>query len=207
MTRRHVALALLAALLLAPLKQALAVEASPFVGAMLPANSMLLAGDGSAYLRMQTYTVYGLGLGTSVTDRIGAEVVLGAGSGKMELQGSGSSFAFPTTMFFADLRARARMLGGNQSSLGLVLGVGYTDFKLGLFDLAHETDQGDFIGRLTGVAGVDLRTQLSERLGLKMVIVDRLHKHGASLDLGPGYSDKTQNDVFATAGLAFSLAD
>ena len=204
---RSLALAMLVALLLAPPKQALAIEASPFVGVMLPANSILLAGDGTAYIRMQTHTVYGLGLGTSITERIGAEVVLGAGTGKMELQGSGTSFAFPSTMFFADLRARARLLGGNRSSLGLVLGVGYTDFKLGLFDLANETDQGDFIGRLTGVAGVDVRTQLSERLDLKVVLVDRIHKHGAGLNIGPGFSEKTQNDVFATAGLAFALGD
>jgi hypothetical protein len=207
MTRNHLTLALLAILLTAPLKQALAIEASPFVGAMLPANSLLLAGDGSSYLRMQTHTVYGLGLGTSLTKRIGIEAVLGAGTGKLELQGSGSSFYFPTTMFFADLRARARLLGGERSSLGLVLGVGYTDFKMGLFDLANETDQGDYIGRLTGIAGVDVRTELSEHLALKMVMVDRIHKEGAGLDLGPGFSEKTQNDVFATAGLAFTLGD
>jgi len=207
MTRNHVALALLAALLLAPLRLALAIEASPFIGAMLPANSLLLAADGSAYLRMQTHTVYGLGLGTSLTKRIGGEMVLGAGTGKMELQGSGSSFAFSTTMFFADLRARARLLGGDRSSLGLVLGVGYTDFKLGLFDLANETDQGDYIGRLTGVAGVDVRTQLNDRLALKLVMVDRLHKEGVGLDLGSEFSKKNQNDVFATAGLAFTLGD
>jgi hypothetical protein len=207
MIRSHVALALLLPLLLAPAKQALAIEASPFVGVMLPANSLLLAGDGASYLRMQTHTVYGLGLGTSLTQRIGAEVVLGAGTGKLELQGSGTTFSFPTTMFFADLRARTRLLGGERSSLGIVLGVGYTDFKLGLFDLANETDQGDFIGRLTGVAGVDVRTQLSERLHLKVVIVDRLHKQGAGLNLGTDFSEKTQNDIFATAGLAFALGD
>ena len=207
MTRRYAALALLGALLLAPHKQALAVEASPFVGAMLPANSLLLAGDASSYIRMQTYTVYGLGLSSSLTQRIEGEVVLGAGTGKMELFGTATQFALPATMFFADLRARTRLLGGDHSSLGLVLGVGYTDFKLGLFDLAHETDLGDFIGRLTGVAGVDVRTKLSERLHVKVVIVDRIHKHGVGLNLGSEFAEETQNDVHATAGLSFALAD
>ena len=208
MTHRHVALAaLLGALLLAPHKQALAVEASPFVGVMLPAKSLLLAGDGSAYLRMQTYTVYGLGLSTSLTQRIEGEVTLGAGTGKLELFGTGEGFYFPATMFFADLRARTRLLGGDHSSLGLVLGVGYTDFKMGLFDLGHETNLGDFIGRLTGVAGVDVRTKLSDRLNLKVVIVDRIHKHGVGLEFGPDFAEDTQNDVFATAGLSFALAD
>ena len=207
MIRSRVALALLLASLLAPAKQALAIEASPFVGVMLPANSMLLAGDNSSYLRMQTHTVYGLSLGTSLTQRIGAEVVLGAGTGKMEIFSGSTALALPSTIFFGDIRARARLLGGERSSLGLVLGVGYTDAKLGLFDLANESNLGDFVGRVTGVAGVDVRTQLSDRLHLKVVVVDRIHKHGAGLNLGSDFSEKTQNDVFATAGLAFTLGD
>jgi hypothetical protein len=207
MARRHASLTALLILLVVPSQSALAaIEATPFTGAMIPANSLILQGS-SAYLRMQTHTVYGLSLGTSLSRRIGVEAVLGAGTGKLEFVG-GTALALGSTAFIADLRGRMRLLGSDQTQLGLVLGVGYTDFKLGLLDLANEIDQGDYIGRLTGVAGVDLRGDLGDRLHLKFVMVDRIHAQGLSIEglTGiDGVSEKTQNDIVATVGLTFSL--
>jgi hypothetical protein len=207
MIRSQLAAIALVALLAVPFRSASAFEATPFVGAMIPANSLVLQTSGTAgYFRMQTHTVYGLSLGT-VAGGIGVEAVLGVGTGKMELLGGSDVILLQSTAFMADLRGRLRLLGVDESQLGLVLGVGYTDHKLGLFDVANETNVGDYVGRLTGVAGVDLRSDLSERLHLRVSVVDRIHKHGISITGlgGPGVSEKTQNDIVTTAGLAFSL--
>jgi hypothetical protein len=208
MTRKYLSLAALIALLIVPSGPALAaIEATPFIGAMIPVNSLLLlTSASSSYLRMQTHTVYGLSLGVPLKGRIGLEAVLGTGSGKMEIVGGSTSFLLGSTLFLADLRGRVRLLGGDQSQLAAVLGVGYTDFSSGIFDLAHETNQGSFVGRLTGVAGTELRGDLSDRVHLNVVIVDRIHDEGAGLNgLGSEVSRKTQNDIVATTGLTFSM--
>ena len=207
MIRRNLTLTVLLALLIVPVRTALAAcDITPFIGAMIPANSQFLQTSGSsAYIRMQTHTVSGVSLGTSLTQKIGAEVVLGTGTGKMEIV-STTQLSLASTLFFADLRGRIRLLGGDQSSLSGVLGVGYTDFNIGLFDLAHETDQGTFIGRLTGVAGAEIHGELSDRVHLNVSVVDRVHDQGVGLNLfGAAASKKTQNDIMATAGLTFAL--
>jgi hypothetical protein len=206
MLRSRLTLVALLALLVVPFRPAYAIDVTPFVGAMIPANTLLLQTSGStAYIRMQSHTVYGLALSTPLTEKIGGELVLGTGTGKMEIVGGTTTLDLGSTLFFADLRGRIRLLGSDQSSLGGVLGVGYTDFKTGLFDLAHETDLGDFFGRLTGVAGAELHSNLSERLRLNVTVVDRVHVSGIGIDLGAESSKKTQNDIMATAGLTFGL--
>lgn len=207
MHRRHLTLAALLALFAASSQPALAaIDATPFIGAMIPANSLLLESSGASYIRMETHTVYGLALGTALTQKIGAEVVLGTGTGKMEVVGGTTNLYLGSTLFFADLRGRVRLLGGDQSQLSGVLGVGYTDFNIGLFDLAHETGQGTFLGRLTGVAGAEIHDNLSDRVRLNVSLVDRVHVSGAALNIGAtDTSNKTQNDIMATAGLTFGL--
>jgi hypothetical protein len=208
MIRRYLTLAALLAPLVVPVRPALAAcDVTPFIGAMIPANTMYMQTTGStAYIRMQTHTVYGLSLGTSLTQKIGGELVLGTGTGKMEIVGGTTTLALGSTLFFADLRGRVRLMGGDQSQLSAVLGVGYTDFNVGLFDLAHETDQGTFIGRLTGVAGAEVHGDLSDRVHLNVTVVDRVHDQGVGLNLGGvDISKKTQNDIVATAGLTFAL--
>lgn len=199
-----------AALLLAvsialPLKTASAgtCQVSPFVGAMIPANTLLLLTSGGSYIRMKTHTLYGLDVEHSLSPKLGVDVVLATGTGSMEVIGGTTSLALGSTAFIADLRGRYRLMGTEDDNLGLVLGVGYTDFNSGLFDLAHETDTGTFLGRLTGIAGVDLHGSLTDRLGLKAVFVDRIHVSGLSAPglTGPDYVEKTQNDLCITAGI------
>jgi hypothetical protein len=185
-----------------PTKNARAVEVTPYVGAMIPTNSMMITGL-SSWFRMKTHTVYGLAVGTSLTQRIGAEAVLGAGTGNLETVG-GDIFTIASTMFIADLRAHVRVAGTDRSQLGIILGVGYTDFDTGAFDAAEEFGFGVFLGRLTGIAGVGLRRELSDRVGLRFDIVDRLHDQGAEV-FGSDDPEKTQNDIVATIGISYGM--
>ena len=206
MTRRSLALAALLALMAVPVHSAhAAVEVTPFFGAMIPANTQFMESSGASFIRMETHTVYGLALGTSMGKKCGVEVVLGTGTGKMEIVGGSTVLGLGTTVFMADLRGRHRLFGGDQSSLSAVVGVGYTDFKNGLFDLAHETDLGEFFGRLTGVAGAEIRSDLSDRVHLNFVAVDRVHHSGVGLDFSSDSIVKTQNDITVTAGLTFGM--
>jgi hypothetical protein len=206
MSRRlFAASALLCLCILAPCTARAALDATPFVGAMIPANSQLLVTSGSSYIRMQTHTVYGLMLSCPLKDKIGGELVLGTGTGKMEIVGGSTALPLASTLFMVDLRGRMRLLGTERSHLAGVLGVGYTDFNSGLFDLAHETDQGTFIGRLTGIVGAEIHGDLTDQAHLNIGLVDRIHDAGVGLSSGLDGSEKTQNDLVATAGLSFSL--
>jgi hypothetical protein len=206
MHRRHAVSALLALCVLLPHPAHAALDVTPFVGAMIPANSQLLiTNSGSSYIRMQTHTVYGLALGCPLKDKIGGELVLGTGTGKMEIVGGSTALQLASTLFMVDLRGRVRLLGTERSHLAGVLGVGYTDFNSGLFDLAHESDLGTFIGRVTGIGGAEFHGELSDQAHLHISLVDRVHAAGVSLNSGLDGSRKTQNDLMATAGLSFSL--
>lgn len=214
MTRGPLTLLLFAAVLasalaLAPAPASAAEhEITPFIGVMIPANSLLLESSGSI-VRMQSQTLYGLDMGHNLSGRFGLSAVLAAGTGKMEVIGGSTAIVLATTTFIADLRGRFRLCGkSDEANTGLVVGVGYTDVNSGLFDLAHETNQGTFLGRLTGVVGGDIHAPVSDRFGLKVTAVDRIHVSGVSLNGlgGPGTFEKTQNDICVTAGLTFSLA-
>jgi len=207
MTRGSIALLvlMLALSMVLPLQSASAgtCEVSPFIGAMIPANTLLIETSGGGYIRMKTHTIYGLDLQHNLSPRLGVDIVLATGTGSMEVVGGSTALELASTAFIADLRGRLRLMGEEDNNLGLVLGVGYTDFNSGLFDFAHETDAGTFLGRLTGIAGVDLHGRLTDRIGLKAVFVDRVHVSGLSINgiSGPGNVDKTQNDLTITGGI------
>lgn len=214
MTRFPLSLFLLAAIFASALALAPAPawaaehEITPFIGAMIPANSLILS-TSPTVIRMQTQTLYGLDMGHMMSGRFGIDAVLAAGTGKMELTGGVSALTFATTTFIADLRGRFRLCGKpDEANTGFVFGAGYTDVNSGLFDYFHETNQGTFLGRLTGVVGADVHAPVSDRFGFKATVVDRIHVQGVSLNsglTGTGVSEKTQNDICATAGLAFSI--
>lgn len=204
MIRRRIVLLASLVVLSSSVRPAMAaLEASPFAGAMVPANALILLTGTSTYIRMQTHSVFGLAVGSSMTERIGIEAVLGVGTGKLEVASTAVSMG--STMFLADLRATMRVIGGDDAQLGLVLGGGYTDVNTGLFDLLDETGLGDFMGRLTGVGGLALRAGLSEKLRLKAEVVDRIHVQGIRLNSTTESSEKTQHDIVATVGLTFRL--
>ena len=145
-------------------------------------------------------------MGKMMGSRLGISAVLAAGTGKMEILGGSTTLALATTTFIADLRGRFRLCGSpDDANTGLVLGVGYTDVNSGLFDFAHETNAGTFLGRLTGIAGADVHAPVSDRFGLKVTAVDRIHVQGVTINGGSAFIEKTQNDICATAGLTFKL--
>lgn len=213
MTRGIAALALLLAVSFAvPIRPAMAgtCEVSPFVGAMIPANTQLLLTENGSYIRMKTHTIYGLDLEHSLSPKMGIDIVLATGTGSMEVIGGSAALELASTAFLGDLRGRFRLMGTEDDNLGLVLGVGYTDFNSGLLDLGHETGTGTFIGRLTGIAGVDLHGHLTDRLGLKATFVDRIHESGVQIDGvtdEPGAVKKTQNDLCITAGITIKAGN
>lgn len=202
MSRRIVLPALAAVLLLFQPPVARAIDVTPSIGAMIPSNTLFISSG--TYLRMQTHTMYGLSLGTSLSDAIGLELAAAAGTGKMEAVG-GTALQIASTAFLADLRSRLRIAGGDDGNLGVVLGVGYTDFKLGLFDFAKESGQGDFFGRLTGVGGLDVRANLSDHVHLTVSMLDRIHAQGVSLTGLTATKKDTQHDIHVMAGLRFPL--
>lgn len=203
MRYRVVVLAFLATLTLQAERARAEFEVIPHMGAMVPTNSMIVT-DVSTWFRMETHTVYGIGVGTNITPGVGIEAVLAVGTGSLE--GAGTIIAeVASTMFLADLRARLRVAGDSRSHLAIILGAGYTDFDTGLFDAADASGIGVYQGRLTGVAGAGLRTGLADRLGLRLEIVDRVHEQGGKLFGASGFSEKTQNDVVATIGLSYEL--
>lgn len=216
MTRGPLTLLLLAAVLASALALAPAPasavehEITPFIGAMIPANTLLIT-SAPTVLRMQTQTLYGFDMSHNLSSRFGLSAVLAAGTGKMEALGTATTaLQIATTTFIADLRGRVRICGKpDEANSGLVLGVGYTDVNSGLFDYAHVTNTGTFIGRLTGIVGADVHAPVSDRFGLKMTAVDRIHEQGVAINgtTGPGVHDKiTQNDICVTAGLTFKLS-
>jgi len=205
--RRAATLALILGLSLVTFRPAAAksLEVTPFVGAMIPANSLFLVTGGGSYIRNSTHTIYGLSLGCPMKDKIGAEIVLATGTGKLEVVG-GTQLQLSSTVFIADLRGRYLLLGNEGSHLAGVLGVGYTDFNTGLFDLAHETGQGTYIGRLTGIVGAEVHGTVSDQTHLNLSFVDRIHESGIGLNNGGlDGSKKTQNDLVTTAGITFGL--
>ena len=193
-------------LLLTPCHAARAAcDITPFIGASVPTRALHIQIAGATLIRNTTHTVYGLALGTSFTDRFGAELVLGAGSGSIEVIGGSDVLDIASTLLIADARGRFRIAGGDQANIGLVGGVGYTTQKIALFDYAELTDAGKFEGKLTGILGLSFGAALSDRLRLSMEMVDRIREPGIVLTGATGLREPTQHDVTVTAGLSFPL--
>jgi hypothetical protein len=193
------------ALLFIPLQAArAAVDVTPFIGASVPTKSLYIQVSGATLIRNKTNTVYGLGVATSVSKRLDAEVILGAGTGSLEVV-STTALELASTLLFADLRGKFRIAGNDQAHLGLVGGVGYTTQKIGLFDYADLTGSGEFKAKLTGILGVSFGAALSDRLHLSMEMVDRIREQGIVVEGATGLTEPTQHDVTVTAGLSFPI--
>jgi hypothetical protein len=179
-------------------RPAAALEVTPHVGALIPARALV---GGDVWARMAGHSVLGLSLGTSVSDRLGLELSLAAGSGTMEY------FAreLKSTVLLADVRGRWAIRGNEDASLGLVVGGGYTDFDVGYFESLEDVGLASFVGRLTGIAGLDVRGRLSDRVHLTVSALDRIHDQGASHYSWREAPEKLQHDVMFTAGLRFPL--
>lgn len=206
MLRKLMVVAVAMSSLFVPLQAARAAcDVTPFIGASVPTESMILQATGGTLIRNTTHAVYGLSIGTSFSNKFGAELVLGAGSGALEVIGGVDALKLSSTLLFADVRGKFRIMGNDQAGLGLVGGVGYTTQKIGLFDFAALTDAGEFEGKLTGILGLSFDAEVSDRFGLSVEMVDRIREQGIVIEGSTGLNEPTQHDVMITAGLSFGL--
>lgn len=210
MLRRFLLLAVASSLLSVPSAPSAraACDVTPYVGAMIPTKSMIVSlpsGGSGTIIRNSPHTVYGLAISTSMSEKFGAELVLGAGSGDLEVVGGSTVLALNSTVLIADLRGKYRISGNDDASIGLVGGVGYTTQKIGLFDYAQTNDLGEFKAKLTGIVGLSFDAALSDRLHLSMEMVDRIREQGIVIENTTGIKEPTQHDVTVTAGLSFAL--
>jgi len=207
MLRKIIGLAVGTALLFVPLERARAAcDITPYIGASVPTRSLVIQVSGGTIIRNRTHTVYGLGLTHSLSSKFGVEVVAGAGTGSIEVVGGTTALELASTLLFADVRGKFRIMGGDDANLGLVGGVGYTTQKIGLFDFAKLSESGEFKGKLTGVVGLSFGAALSDRLRLSMEMVDRIREQGIVIEGSTGLTEPTQHDVTVTAGLSFPLS-
>ena len=199
--------ALTTASLFIPVQKARAVcEITPYIGASVPVRSLLIQVSGATLIRNKTHTVYGLGISHTLSSKLGVELVAGAGTGSIEVVGGSTALELASTLLFADVRGKFRIMGGDDANLGLVGGVGYTTQKIGLFDYAKLSDSGEFKGKLTGIVGLSFGAALSDRLRLSMEMVDRIREQGIVIEGSTGLNEPTQHDVTVTAGLSFPLS-
>jgi hypothetical protein len=180
---------------------------TPFVGSMIPLQSLLLDTAGASGFRMQVHTIYGVRITKPMSPSLGVEFAFGAGSGTLEAV-SAEVFELQTAVYFADLRARFRVAGDDNTQVGAILGAGWTQYSSGLFDAAHEgDDETSFKGTVTGIFGLGMTAKLSDRITLSVDATDRIHEQGIDAPgLSTGqFADKLQHDLTFSAGLSFPL--
>jgi hypothetical protein len=200
-----VAVALLVVLSLAPPARASEFEVTPFVGSLIPVQTLIMDDAGSAYFRMEPHKILGAAFGAVLSDRIALELLAGVGGGKFEITGT-ESFALGSAVWFTDLRGRLRIAGGDAAQIGLLAGLGYTQFRNGILDTVHEVDEDvEFKGTFTTLVGLGVRARLTDRVVLTVDGVDRIHKQGLESPNLTNVIEPTQHDMAVTAGLTFPL--
>lgn len=184
------------------------VSVTPFVGVVTPLHSQIIdtSGGGGSYFRMRSHTVYGLQLGKQFSPTLGVQVQGGAGNGEMEVVSGGTILRIQSALWFADVRAKLRLLGDADNKLVAIAGAGWSQYSLGLFEAAHELDDSTkFEGKFTGIIGLGAKARLGGRLSLAADLTDRIHGQGIE---APGLDDaieKTQHDIMFQAGLSIPL--
>jgi len=182
---------------------------TPFIGSMIPMTSLLADTGGTGGFRMQAHTIYGLRFTRAMSPSLGLELAFGAGSGSMQAA-STDVIDLDFAVYFADLRARLRVAGDDDTQLGIIAGAGWTQFSSGFFDAAHEADEDtQFKGTVTGIVGLGFQAKVSDRLILSFDATDRIHEQGvdaAGLDTDQ-YAKYLQHDATFTFGLTFPLGN
>jgi hypothetical protein len=202
---------LIAATLVAGATSSLAAQTTvtPFIGSMIPMTSLLADTSGNGGFRMQAHTIYGLRFAKAMSPSLGLELALGAGSGSMQVA-STDVIDLDFAVYFADLRARLRVAGDDDTNLGIIAGAGWTQFSSGFFDAAHEADEDTkFKGTATGIVGLAFQAKVTDRLIFSFDATDRIHEQGidaAGLDTDQ-YAKYLQHDATFTFGLAFPLGN
>ena len=194
MPHRLASLAALIVLFASSPRPSAALEVTPYAGALIPTRSML-----SGEFRMNSHSVFGLSLGTPVSDRLSVELSVAAGAGTFEFGRDQKS-----RLLLGDLRGRWGIRGNEDASLGVVVGAGYTEFNVVFFEALETVGRGGMVGRLTGIAGLDVRSRLTDHMHLTISALDRIHDQGASYFNRDG-PENLQHDFMFTAGLRFPL--
>ena len=195
----------LTSLLVAPLSAQTTITA--FGGRIYPQRSMVIDTAGGGYFRMQQHTVYGLQASRTVAPGVAVELVGGVGSGTMEVVEGSTILELGSDIYFADLRARVKVVGTDATQLGVVAGAGWTQYSMGLFEAAHAmTDSTKFKGTVTGIAGLAFRARMSERLTLTADLTGRFHAQPITgANLSSSVIKQSQRDLAFNLGVSFPL--
>ncbi|HET7042139.1 MAG TPA: hypothetical protein VFI13_08960 [Gemmatimonadales bacterium] len=182
---------------------------TPFVGEMVPLNNILTdtTGGSGSYYRLTPHTVYGLRLAKQMSPSFGLQFQGGTGKGGFEAVAGATPITLTSTVWFADLRGRLRLLGNNDANLGLLVGAGWTQYKMGLFDAAHVLDSGTKLaGRVTGIVGFGFKGHLTGNASFTADLTDRIHEQPMEAAfLSSSVITPTQHDLSTSFGLNFPL--
>lgn len=182
---------------------------TPFIGEMVPLNNMLTdtTGGSGTYYRLNAHTVFGLRLAKQMSPGFALQLQAGTGKGTFEAVSGPTPIALASTVWFADLRGRLRILGNNDANLGVLVGAGWTQFKMGLFDAAHELDSGTKLaGRVTGIVGFGMRAHLVGDAAFTADLTDRIHEQSVDAAfISSAVIKPMQHDLSVTFGLNFPL--
>jgi hypothetical protein len=183
------------------------LSVSSFVGRSVPMQSLLVDTAGSAYFKFAAHTIYGLRLDKAMSTSFTLGLAAGGGNGELDIVSGGTPLLLPTSFYFIDARARLRLLGGDRADLGAVLGAGWTQWRMGLFDAANEGDPDTKLeGRMTGTIGLSLRSELTDRIALVIDATDRIHDQPLEAPgIAAGFNEILQHDLTFAIGLSFPL--
>jgi hypothetical protein len=183
------------------------LSVTPFVGSMIPLNTMVMDTAGGTYYKSTAHTIYGLRLTKQMSPSLALQFQGGVGKGGFEAIAGSTPIQLESSVYFADVRVRLRIAGSDATNLGVIGGAGWTQFKNGLFDTAHEQDSSNKLaGRITGIVGLGMRAHLTGDAALTADLTDRIHEQ--SVD-APGLAGNVikplQHDLTMTFGLNFPL--
>ncbi|HET7023712.1 MAG TPA: hypothetical protein VFI39_00725 [Gemmatimonadales bacterium] len=204
MHRKLVPLTLATLLAVAPLT-AQQLSITPFVGSIIPLKTMIIDTAGGTYYRATAHTTYGLRISRSMSSALSLQLQAGIGRGQFEAIGGTSVIELASSVYFADLRVRFRIVGSDATNLGIIGGAGWTQFSNGLFDTAHAEDSGtDLAGRVTGIVGLGVKAHLTGNASFTADLTDRIHEQSIdATSLGSGVIKPTQHDLAMSFGLNF----
>lgn len=208
MRGKYFALAAAVACVASPLS-AQDLSITPFIGTVIPLNNMIMDTAGGTYYKQGAHTTYGLRLSKQMSPGLALQLQGGIGRGEFEVVSAGTPYLLKSSLWFADLRARFRILGSDATNLGLLAGAGWTQYKNGLVDTAHEQDEETSLaGRVTGIVGLGVKAHLMGDVSFTADLTDRIHEQPfESAFLTDALIQPLQHDLSMSFGLNFPLGN
>lgn len=194
-------------LLAAPLS-AQQVSVTPFVGQLVPLTPMIEDTAGGTYYTHTSHTIYGIRISKQMSPGLALQFQGGMGKGGFEAVSGSTILHLESNVYFADLRARLRLLGDDATNLGVIGGAGWTQYGNALFTTAHDQNDGNkMAGRLTGVIGFGVKAHLTGTASLTADLTDRIHEQSVEAPFLPsGLIKPLQHDLAVSFGLNFPLS-